>query len=1038
MQPSARYSNDLRFTLFLATVLCLASCTLLQAEEEQDSAASGNYECIPLAPYYNADIFTHFESRTDGQVDTGRASFPAEMMPASGNTIRTGGIPFVFPSKQDGANNAVRCSGQVLELVPQSAEYLYLLATAADGNQRTHVTLTHDDGTTYRAAFDVNDWCAENPGLGAIHGLVSDYRHTLGGKQHCKTSIWLIPVRLRSVSPLISITLPENPNVYVIAATLGPAGEERRLQTFVKEAFFPSHEKGIDRLVLLQIVEPQSNAQLQVLADDGWSGNFRVIDTHDLKAGMQSVPIRLPLGRGRTYALEINGKEYGYLDETNLMVNAPEALIRVRATRPAHPADADLGMAPAWQITALPDTAFQVDIHIPEAPSDTMDFSAVISSTDTPDGGCRILSAPLQTTVGRPDSLSVKLEPESLPPGRYDMACTLRVDSMPWEQTHYQVTVIPEAQANRPFGARVTNLGYAGPVWTNWDKAISWEQAWQDFEGQDIVIDFPGQPYRYVFWKGASYAPIWLFDRSFITLEWLEGWPRQEGAVDCVEPLQDKECKYSRIELLSSTPARARVLWTYAETDFNLKIIHGEHAAEIYTMYPDGIGVRKVIGYFEKGRWHECCEFITGSVAGTTPAEHYPPQALSILDCSTNRLDLYWPTPQESGLPEWREYIGIAHARNHPGIFLACEGKDTGLHVFSNNPDWLSEMFFCMPHWPIQRGLPTTNERSIEDCYVRPTHASLMNFYARPWEIYPDHTIWALLIGVSPDNTDELRETVRGWLYPPVLERQPDRRQMPYDIYQRGYVIDMQQTNRCSLRLRSDPQQPQIRPAMILTNIPEVTGCSVTIDGRRLTPDNDYAFGFENYRQTAVLWLNTAFRQSADIEITLTDLPGEEPAADTAETLPTDKHALRTMIAGWIEPPALDVIDGAASPAVYDYSGRGYRLTPTATARSLRVRLQAGNSITYPALLIENREDHSIASVQLDGHELREGQDYTRHGQVDGTLVIRINRTLKKGAELEVRFQSCAAATKTAVFANENQERKEESPHRGTPQDENE
>lgn len=830
-----------------------------------------SFTTVPLTDVFNADIFTFFNNRTDGQMDSGRASFPAEMMPESGIPFRTAGIEFLFPCKEDGAMNALQCRGQVIAL-PAAAEgdYLYLLATAADGNQRAVLALTHEDGDTYTLPFDVNDWCAENPGLGAVHGLVSDYRHTLGNKQACKTSIWLIPLRMKSASPLRSVRLPENPNIYVTGMTLGPAGEERRLQTYVKDAFFPSAEAGIDRLVLLEIVEPESNCVLTVKADDGWTGAYRPIFSQSLAPGTQSIPIWLPLVKRRTYAFDINDTTLTYLDETNLFFNAPKALLDVRAGRPAHPADAGLGMAPAWQLPVWPDSTLTAEVYIADAPADEMELVAVITPRHG-QGDCSLTRTALSVRTTSPATRSVSLSTPAWQAGDYQLTLALTVGGMPYAERTFTITVVPPSNADRSFGARETDLTYYGPVWTNWDQSISYAEAWAGYTNKDIVIDFPGQPYRYVFWKGASYAPIWLFARNFITLEWLEAWPRQEGAVDCIEPLQDKACKYSKVRVLSSTPARARVEWTYAETDFNLKVIHDEHAEEIYTVYPDGIGARKVTGFFEKGRWHECCEFIVGSVAGTTPAAHYPPQALRLLDGGTNRFDLFWPTPQESDLPAWSEYIGIARCRNEPDIFLACEGKDTGLHVFSNNPDWLSEMFFCMPHWPIQRGLPTTNERSIEECYNRPTHASLMNFYARPYEVYKDRTIWALLLGVAPEEEEELRALVRGWLYPPVMtaESGGTSLRVRYDNYQRGYVVDMNGTASCRLTLEASTDTPQVRPALVLSNAPEADTCTILRDGAPLKEGMDYTHGFESDTQSFVIWLNQEFDALTMLEVSL-------------------------------------------------------------------------------------------------------------------------------------------------------------------------
>ncbi len=844
-------------------ILTLLACTCPRA-----LCDASDFAVVDLSGLFNADIFSSYQTRTDGQVDAGRASFPAEMMPPSGKRFKTAGVEFVFPEKEDGALNAIRCEGQEVSVPSVDADYLYFLATAADGNHRTTIQLSHEGDESFETSFDVNDWCAENPGLGGVHGVVSEYRHTLGGKQTCKTSIWLIPVRLRSDRPLKTVRLPDNQNVFVVGISLGPGGEERRIQTYIKDAYFPSKETDIDRLVLLEIVEPESNSTLRLLSDDDWKHEYREMATFDLKPGIQSIPVWLPIMKRRTYYFDIGDKHLTSLDETNLFENAPATLIELEATRPVHPADADLGMAPAWQVPALPDTDLRIKAYIPDGPTDRINIRAVVTP-EKGSGTCKTFDEPAETRTSSPASITKTFDLGELTPGEYRVSIDILVNDMPYGSRSFLLTLVDSARVERPFGARETDLQYNGPVWTNWDEAITYEEAWEGFTNKDIVIDFPNTPYRYVFWKGASYAPIWLFDKSFITLEWLEGWPRQEGAVDCVEPLQDKACKHSRVKLLSSTPARARVKWTYAETDFNLKIIAGEHAEEIYSIYPDGIGVRKVTGFFEKGRWHECAEFIVGSVAGTTPAAHYPPNAASLMNVDGDRIDLFWPTPQESEFPEWNSYIGLAHSRNEPSVFLACDGRNTDIHVFSNNPDWLSEMFFCMPHWPIQRGLPTTNERSIDDCKVRPTHASLLNIYASPYELYKDRTVWALLIGIVPDDEQELRDIVRGWLNPPALEvlTEPGVK-AKYDIYERGYVMDAGKKDSLDLRLQASVEKPQIRPALILENAGSVAACSVFFGDTELVPGTDYAAGQEEGRY--IIWLNKALREVTNMRIVLT------------------------------------------------------------------------------------------------------------------------------------------------------------------------
>ena len=60
---------------------------------------------------------------------------------------------------------------------------------------------------------------------------------------------------------------------------------------------------------------------------------------------------------------------------------------------------------------------------------------------------------------------------------------------------------------------------------------------------------------------------------------------------DCVEPLQDKELRYGRVEIVESTPARVHVRWSYQSCDLDYKV-GGNFAVEDYYFYPDGFGTR--------------------------------------------------------------------------------------------------------------------------------------------------------------------------------------------------------------------------------------------------------------------------------------------------------------------------------------------------------------------------------------------------------------------------------------------------------------
>ena len=135
------------------------------------------------------------------------------------------------------------------------------------------------------------------------------------------------------------------------------------------------------------------------------------------------------------------------------------------------------------------------------------------------------------------------------------------------------------------FGATSTKLRYDAPISVRDPKtgtfsSLKYEQGW-DPSLNDVVVSFPNGA-RYVFWRGSSYIPFWAgrFNTG-ACYEWAEILSRFPDAVDCVEPLMDKELRFGRVEIVESTASRVHVRWTYQSTDLNYKVF-GDSAVEDY------------------------------------------------------------------------------------------------------------------------------------------------------------------------------------------------------------------------------------------------------------------------------------------------------------------------------------------------------------------------------------------------------------------------------------------------------------------------
>jgi len=86
--------------------------------------------CKTIALPYNEDVITADGDRTDGRMDNGGRSIPAEMLP---RTITSEGIVFNLGATAAGQTNALGCTEQTIALPPGDYNRLYLLASATEG-----------------------------------------------------------------------------------------------------------------------------------------------------------------------------------------------------------------------------------------------------------------------------------------------------------------------------------------------------------------------------------------------------------------------------------------------------------------------------------------------------------------------------------------------------------------------------------------------------------------------------------------------------------------------------------------------------------------------------------------------------------------------------------------------------------------------------------------------------------------------------------------------------------------------------------------
>ena len=402
--------------------------------------------------------------------------------------------------------------------------------------------------------------------------------------------------------------------------------------------------------------------------------------------------------------------------------------------------------------------------------------------------------------------------------------------------------------------------------------------------GDAVIVDTP-RPWRLVLWEAAQYVPCWdLGGDVWFTPEWMETASSEDH--QCWEPIMDKECRYTRAGIEESGPARARVSWHYALCDNRYRVFNGNSTAdEQYTVYPDGIAVRRLTGWpgnesavgLNPLCW-EVGEFILITGPGVGPAEAMEPVCFTFTNTAGDEMRCEWPemfgyrrtAPMCDVFPEiaeWDDYIGVVHLRDRPNVFIAvphdhrlfpyapchaCGKPHPEFHVFPGGRSFA--------HWPAN---PTTDfvasaEATPEETVAKPAHTSFVSFGYHYGGLTPRRpTTWLYLTGAfEGDDLGPLRETVSAWLRPPWLRTNHLWNGFAYS--ERAYKILTLSDEPYELRLEAETPIP--RPVFSFDTAFRVG--EVRWQGQVLPED---AYRWHTFHRETLLWIDR--RAEGDVDI---------------------------------------------------------------------------------------------------------------------------------------------------------------------------
>jgi hypothetical protein len=277
--------------------------------------------------------------------------------------------------------------------------------------------------------------------------------------------------------------------------------------------------------------------------------------------------------------------------------------------------------------------------------------------------------------------------------------------------------------------------GRFGAYYASLKYSPDWDKNWRVADHPDIVVRFDDGGHKFVFWRGTSYIPCWVTDNDiWYTNEFVERRgihsPNTNG---CVEPMSDKQCRYSRVRIIESNDARVVVHWRYAPIDVSYEHPFIDQNTgwfdwvdEYYVIYPDATGVRAITVHSNGlHKWMEFQEGIVVNQPGTLPDENIEAGAVSVANMQGEHKTYYW---DKNGGPKFDENppganICKINLKNElkPFALVAPPKKGDNL-ITSYRGRGRRSMFNWWNHWPVsQDALDGRGARSTD----RPSHSSL-------------------------------------------------------------------------------------------------------------------------------------------------------------------------------------------------------------------------------------------------------------------------------------------------------------------------
>jgi hypothetical protein len=396
----------------------------------------------------------------------------------------------------------------------------------------------------------------------------------------------------------------------------------------------------------------------------------------------------------------------------------------------------------------------------------------------------------------------------------------------------------------------------------------------------DVVVRFDNGGHRFVFWRGTSYIPCWVTDAGvWYTNEFVERRgahsPNTEG---CVEPMSDKQCRFSHVRVIESSDARVVVHWRYAPVD-----VRYEHpftwVDEYYTIYPDASGARRITVHTSAtDRWCEFQECIVVNKPGTMPDDNIDLGAVTLGNMDGQQKTYTWT---EDGGPEFdagppQANIIKVNAKGSIKPYAIAPPAAAGQLITPYSGHGRDSHFNWWDHWPVSQ---TASDGRGAVSAEKPSHSSLAHIGLpgvataewKPYEQGPNTITKIMLHGLTDKAAAGLAPLAKSWLEPAHATVEGPYASEGYDPTQLAYVFVAERAGRASeltVELEASEASPAVNPAFVVEGWGSA-GASVSMDSTALTNGKDHRVGHSEgvAAKNLIVWIKAAQTNPVTVKI---------------------------------------------------------------------------------------------------------------------------------------------------------------------------